>query len=654
MLEVEHSMDSIGCILTLEFDVGQLDYLLLTSKPVCKRIVRLSSELRRCSVSINQPGCTLRRFTLVGLSTAFAEARIKNRLNTRGLRYSLLEVNSTTLYSEYQALLHEALNFGTYVPAEPCQSANRAINSAQRGFAESSVLILHPIGIGADVALDESLFSAITVARDTGWNIQLRASPGFHPTVEDRSAGKRIFHMPLMDGAIYRRDVFHQMMSVVEEDTLLVYADHDCIDVNRARCSPQLKPEWNPELLLNKDYVQLPWMVSDSWIVQMEQVKGTVMDNPASVLLAAALGVRICSEIAVPALTDSQVIRIPMVLASLRAHEKKRAGQVVDSEQWRHELRQALAATQSDAVVINGASSDLSRVRWTLPIKLPTVDIIIPTRDKVSVLQACIDSILNKSTYSNYRIVVVDNDSEKPETENYYRSLAEESRISVLRYAGAFNYSAINNFAVSQSGADVIVLLNNDTEVISPDWLEELTGNAMRPEIGCIGAKLYYSNRRIQHAGVIVGITDVAGHAFRYSPGQARGYCDRLVVSQNMTAVTAACMAVRRTIYLEAGGLDEQQLRVAWNDVDFCLKVRDLGYRNLWTPHVELYHHEGLTRGADDTRDKIKRVDEERAVMMRRWGLAEFTDPAYHPLLTRTNESYSLGMNSHFQNKSSD
>ena len=214
--------------------------------------------------------------------------------------------------------------------------------------------------------------------------------------------------------------------------------------------------------------------------------------------------------------------------------------------------------------------------------------------------------------------------------------------MALHRHPGVFNYSAINNAAVKKTHGDIILLLNNDTEVINEDWLDEMVRQAIRPGTGCVGAKLYYSNGMIQHGGVITGITGVAGHAHRFQSGDSDGYCGRLKLSQNFSAVTAACLAVRRETYKQVGGLDELELGVAWNDVDFCLRVKRAGFNNLWTPYAELFHHEGLSRGADDTKDKVARARSEYAVMQRRWHLDQCVDPAYHPDLTRDHEDFSL------------
>ncbi|MFW9609300.1 MAG: glycosyltransferase, partial [Aquaspirillum sp.] len=220
---------------------------------------------------------------------------------------------------------------------------------------------------------------------------------------------------------------------------------------------------------------------------------------------------------------------------------------------------------------------------------------------------------------------------------------AEDARVKVLRYDHPFNYSAINNFGVQHARGSIVGLVNNDVEVISPDWLTEMVRHASRPDIGCVGAKLYYSNGKIQHAGVILGIGDVAGHAHKYFGRNQHGYFSRLKLVQNFSAVTAACLLVRCDVYEAAGGLDENNLHVAFNDVDFCLKVRQAGYRNLWTPYAELYHHESISRGHEDTPEKQARFNKEVDFMKNKWSDILLSDPSYNFNLTNTCEDFSIG-----------
>jgi GT2 family glycosyltransferase len=241
----------------------------------------------------------------------------------------------------------------------------------------------------------------------------------------------------------------------------------------------------------------------------------------------------------------------------------------------------------------------------------------------------CIESIFERTTYPSFEVVVVDNQSSDPRAIAYLAGLGEHERIRVLRYDTPFNYSAINNFAVRESDGDVIGLINNDIEVISPDWLEEMVSQAVRPEIGAVGAMLYYPNDTIQHAGVVLGVHGVAAHLYSGMPRGYPGHGGRARVVQSLSAVTGACLVVRRDAYDRVGGLDES-LKVAFNDIDFCLRLREAGYRNIWTPFAELYHHESASRGSEDTEEKKRRFTQEVDLMLQRWGAQLQSDPAYN------------------------
>jgi GT2 family glycosyltransferase len=267
--------------------------------------------------------------------------------------------------------------------------------------------------------------------------------------------------------------------------------------------------------------------------------------------------------------------------------------------------------------------------------------LLIPTRDRADLLEQCIDSILEKTTYPNYEIVVIDNGSIEPETLEYFDKATKDRRVRVVRYDRPFNYSAINNFGASHARGEVIGLLNNDVQVIDGDWLREMVSHAWRPEIGVVGAMLYYPNDTIQHAGVILGIGGVAGHSHVGLPRGCPGDKHRAALAQSMSAVTAACAVLRAEVFREVGGLDES-LQVAFNDVDLCLRVRERGYRNLWTPFAELYHHESASRGYEDTPEKLVRFRREENLMQERWGRALLREPAYNPNLSVTAAPFSL------------
>ncbi|HTQ31188.1 MAG TPA: glycosyltransferase family 2 protein, partial [Opitutaceae bacterium] len=289
------------------------------------------------------------------------------------------------------------------------------------------------------------------------------------------------------------------------------------------------------------------------------------------------------------------------------------------------------------------APGDYWRVHYPLPQPAPRVTLIIPTRNRLNVLRPCLVSILEKTAYPNYEILVVDNDSDEPETRAYLEELCRDPRCRVIAFAGPFNFSALNNFAVRQTDAPLIGLLNNDLEVIRGDWLDEMASQALRPEIGCVGAKLYYPDGRIQHAGVILGLGRLAaGHAWHGHPRETTGPGYRAILQQGLSAVTAACLVIRRATYLQVGGLDEEVFKIGLNDVDFCLKVRAAGYRNLFTPFAEFYHHESASRGYEDTPEKQARFFKEAECLRKKWGDLLFNDPAYNPNLTLDNSDFGL------------
>ena len=253
---------------------------------------------------------------------------------------------------------------------------------------------------------------------------------------------------------------------------------------------------------------------------------------------------------------------------------------------------------------------------------------------------------MEKTDYKNYEIIIVDNETTDPKTLHYFDMLEQShSHIHVIPYHEAFNYSAINNYAVKKARGEIIGLINNDVEVISQHWLTEMVQHAVRPEIGAVGAKLYYDNDTIQHAGVILGIGGVAGHAHKYFKREEHGYFSRLKIIQNCSAVTGACLVVRKELYEAVGGLDEAHLKVAFNDVDLCLKIMQKGYRNIWTPYVELYHHESVSRGAEDDEVKQKRFQKEVEYMKKKWGKILKEDPFYNTNLTKKYENFGLCSN---------
>ena len=240
----------------------------------------------------------------------------------------------------------------------------------------------------------------------------------------------------------------------------------------------------------------------------------------------------------------------------------------------------------------------------------PLVSIIIPNKDHAEDLKLCLDSIFTKSDYRNFEVVIVENNSTEPETFAYYKELEKRDNVTVLYYKGEFNYSRINNFGAAQAKGEYILLLNNDTEMIEPESIKEMLDVCMRPDVGIVGAKLLYEDNTIQHAGVIIGFGGIAGHAFIGQDKEDNGYFSRILCVQDLSAVTAACLMVRKSVYDEVEGLDEEY-RVAFNDIDFCLKVRKAGYLVVYNPYAQFYHYESKSRGLEDSADKVARFQQE-------------------------------------------
>jgi len=416
----------------------------------------------------------------------------------------------------------------------------------------------------------------------------------------------------------------------------LIYSDEDKISESGDRVDPHFKPDWNPDLLESQNYICHLTVIRSDVIADSGMLRSGYDGAQDHDLL-----LRVSSN-----LQDHEVFHIPQILYHWRMAENSTAFSA-EAKQYTTDsgiraVTDYLEKRGEKAVVRAGRYPNTYRVLRELPVDPPLVSIIIPTRDRVDILSQCIDSVRTLTTYPNYEIIVVDNCSEKEETIEYLLGMEKNGHIRTLRYEGDFNYSAINNYAVREARGSVLTLMNNDIEVISPDWLSEMVSNAIRPAIGCVGAKLLYKNKMIQHAGVILGIGGVAGHAHKHFDSESAGYFSRLHLTQNMSAVTAACLTVERRIYNAAGGLNETDLKIAFNDVDFCLGVRALGYRNLWTPYAVLYHHESLSRGQEDTGEKQRRFTSEARFMQKKWGKFLMSDPAYNRNLTRSREDFSL------------
>lgn len=422
----------------------------------------------------------------------------------------------------------------------------------------------------------------------------------------------------------------------------VIYSDEDKLDPEGRRCDPFFKPDWAPDLLFSQNYMAHLLVYQRQLLSDVGGFRTGYEGSQDYDLL-----LRCIARIAAP----GNVIHIPKVLYHWRMAEGSTATGHAQKDYATAAAQQALQDHMDSChpgVRVEVTRPGIYRARWPLPGSQPLVSLIIPTRNGFDHLRTCIESIREKTTYTNYEILVVDNQSDCDQTLTYLRHIEVDAdyggRVRVLKYDHPFNYSAINNFAASQARGSVLGLINNDVEVINGDWLSEMVSHALRPNVGCVGAKLYYPDGTLQHAGVVLGIGGVAGHSHKYSSGSDVGYFGRLLTAHNVSAVTGAVLLVRKAVFEEAGMLDEEYLKVAFNDVDFCLKVREAGYLNIWTPFAELFHHESKTRGDDDTPHKAARFASECVFMKDRWGELLRNDPFYNKNLTLSTEDYAISL----------
>jgi O-antigen biosynthesis protein len=293
-------------------------------------------------------------------------------------------------------------------------------------------------------------------------------------------------------------------------------------------------------------------------------------------------------------------------------------------------------------VLENPSIATWERIRRPVPTPPPLVSLIIPTRNRHDLLGPCLDGILKRTNYQPLEVIIIDHQSDEPETMALLERWRTDSRVRITHYEGVFNYSDMNNKAVALARGDIVGLINNDVDVIEPDWLTEMVSHAVDPENGAIGAKLLYPNDHVQHAGVILGTGGIAGHLHLNASRMATGYFGRLALTSNVSAVTGACLILRKSVFEEVGGLNAKDLTVAFNDVDLCLKIQAKGYRNVWTPFALLYHHESPSRGPDTTPDKIERARRETEFMRTQWGELLDQDPYFNLNLSLRTPSFDL------------
>jgi GT2 family glycosyltransferase len=439
--------------------------------------------------------------------------------------------------------------------------------------------------------------------------------PAFE-VVADLAAARGEFVAFVGPGERPARDALLAVAEAVarEPDADLVYSDEQ-VD----GCTPFHKPDWSPALLLAQPYV----LRFCAW--RRDRVLGVGG-------LRAAAGAAQDYDLALRVGEAARrVVHVPQLLGRARAARPPAAD----------DLRVAAEAAARQGLCAEVRRSRVAHVYEVSvrPRGWEPVTVIVPTRDRLDLLRVCVDSVLARTRHPRFSLLIVDNGSVEPATQVQLRSWQQDPRVRVLADPSPFNYSALMNRAVRAADTPLVALLNNDTEVLAPDWLAEMAGWMEWPSVGAVGARLRYGDGSIQHAGIVLGIGGVASHGHKGSPGDAAGYHGLLHSVRDVSAVTAACMLTRRDLFLDAGGFEEQ-LGVAYNDVDYCLRLRARGRRILFAPLAELHHFEGMSRG-DDRRGSA-RFDREQALMQARWGAALRADPFYNPNLSLQATDYRL------------
>lgn len=413
-----------------------------------------------------------------------------------------------------------------------------------------------------------------------------------------------------------------------------VYTDEDKVTTELdEHFQPHLKPDFNLDLLRSNNYICHFFVVRRSIVQKIggfRQEFDGAQDHDF---------IFRCIE------TAEKVGHIPEILYHWRTHKASTADNPASKmyafDAGKRAIEAHLKRTGTEGTVSH--TPDLGFFRVKYPVQgQPLVSIIIPNKDEKETLKACIDSIREKTEYPNYEIIIVENNSTTDEIFQYYKELSQDPRIRLLRWKKEFNYSAINNYGVRHANGEYLLFLNNDVTVITPGWIRELLGVCQRPEVGAAGVKLIYPDDTIQHAGCVIGLGGIAGHMFVDMPANRTGYLHKASILQDMSAVTAACMMMKRAVFEEAGGFTEK-LSVAFNDVDLCLKVRKNHKLIVYDPYVQLYHMESKTRGAEDNKEKVRRFQEEIEYMRCQWiDIMKKGDPYYNKNLSLTKWNYSL------------
>ena len=437
------------------------------------------------------------------------------------------------------------------------------------------------------------------------------------------------------DDLLHPSALYEYMQAICWQDADLLYSDENTFHETPADAYwPHYKPDFSPDTLRSYNYICHFTVFSRELLEKAGGGFRKEYDGSQDYDIILRLTEK-----------AKHIVHIPKILYYWRSHKDSTASDIAAKPYTMDAARAAITA-HLERIGLKG-SVENARIPSTYKVQYeikgnPLISIIIPNKDHIDDLDKCLKSIREKSTWTNLEIIVVENNSTKQRTFDYYREIEQDERIRVIRWEKEFNYSAINNFGAQHAAGDYLLLLNNDIEVITPDWIEQMLMFVQRPDVGAAGAMLYYPDDTVQHAGVILGIGGVAGHSHKYFARGEYGYASRMAIAQNLSGVTAACVLIPRRVWEDVGGLDEG-FAVAFNDVDLCMKIRKAGYLIVWTPYAELYHYESKSRGQEDNAQKQMRFKGEIDRFMDKWGKElEAGDPYYNPNLTLITEDFAF------------
>lgn len=439
------------------------------------------------------------------------------------------------------------------------------------------------------------------------------------------------------DDLLHPAALFANMKAICEQGADFIYTDENTFhDIPSDAFCPHFKPDYAPDTLRANNYICHFTSFKKSLLDQVGKFRPECDGSQDFDMM-----LRLTEK-------ATKIVHIPQILYYWRAHKGSVAESVAAKpyvvEAAKRAIRDHLQRVGLKGEVLDSVVPSMYRLRYEIE-GTPMVSILIPNYEHKKELETCLNSVFEKTTYKNYEVIVIENNSKSHEIFLHYQEIQKKwSNLKVVTWDGKFNFSAINNFGAKFASGKHLLLLNNDTEVISPDWIQEMLMYSQRKDVGAVGAKLYYPDNTIQHAGIGIGLLGLAGHLHRNFDRNHPGYMGRLIYAQDLSGVTAACVMIRRDVWDEIDGLDET-FEVAFNDVDMCMRIRKAGYLIVWTPFAELYHYESKSRGAEDTPEKQRRFEGEVHLFQARWGKELAAgDPYYNPNLTLDREDFSLKM----------